>query len=230
MNPETLFKVNYGMYIVSSLNKQGCYNGQVANTIFQVTAEPIQVAMCINKGNLTYEYIKESGLFSLSILEQDTPMTLIGQFGFKSGRDIDKFKNMDMKTGVTGVPILLDHSIGYIECKVIDKHLDVGTHSIIVGKVEDAQILKPGEPMTYNYYHVVKKGFSPKSAPTYIKQPVKKEETKMDKYRCTVCGYIYDPVKGDPDSGIAPGTPFEKIPADWVCPVCGATKDAFEKE
>jgi rubredoxin len=51
----------------------------------------------------------------------------------------------------------------------------------------------------------------------------------MDKYVCTVCGYIYDPEKGDPDSGIQPGTSFEQLPDDWVCPVCGAAKDQFEK-
>ncbi|HDN85414.1 MAG TPA: rubredoxin [Candidatus Aerophobetes bacterium] len=84
--------------------------------------------------------------------------------------------------------------------------------------------------MTYAYYHEVKRGTSPSSAPTYIKEEKKKEKGKMIKYKCTVCGYIYDPEKGDPDSGIKPGTPFEELPDDWVCPVCGASKDAFEKE
>jgi rubredoxin len=51
----------------------------------------------------------------------------------------------------------------------------------------------------------------------------------MKQYRCTVCGYVYDPAEGDPDFGVPPGTPFEEIPAEWVCPVCGAPKDAFEE-
>jgi len=75
---------------------------------------------------------------------------------------------------------------------------------------------------------------SPKTAPTYSKELDKirknKEEQTMDKYVCTVCGYVYDPAKGDPDNGIVPGTKFEDIPDDWVCPVCGAGKEAFEKE
>lgn len=54
--------------------------------------------------------------------------------------------------------------------------------------------------------------------------------SSMKKYKCSVCGYVYDPAEGDPDSGIAPGTPFEKIPEDWVCPVCGVDKSAFEPE
>lgn len=52
---------------------------------------------------------------------------------------------------------------------------------------------------------------------------------KMDKYECKLCGYVYDPEVGDPDGGIAPGTKFEDIPDDWECPVCGASKDDFEK-
>ena len=52
----------------------------------------------------------------------------------------------------------------------------------------------------------------------------------MDKYECSVCGYIYDPVEGDPPSGVMPGTPFEELPNDWVCPICGAPKDAFKKK
>jgi rubredoxin len=87
--------------------------------------------------------------------------------------------------------------------------------------------------MTYENYHEIKGGKSPKNAPTYIKEEekeIKKEVEKMEKYICTVCGYTYDPEKGDPDNGIKPGTKFEDLPDNWVCPVCGAAKDAFEKE
>ena len=90
--------------------------------------------------------------------------------------------------------------------------------------------------MTYEYYHEVKGGLSPKTAPTYYKEIdkakeiIKKEEEKMDKYVCTVCGYVYDPEKGDPDGGIAPGTKFEDISDEWVCPLCGVGKNDFKKE
>ena len=87
--------------------------------------------------------------------------------------------------------------------------------------------------MTYAYYHKIKGGKAPKNAPTYIAEDKEKtnnkEEGKMVKYRCKVCGYVYDPEKGDPDSGIEPGTPFDKLPDDWLCPVCGEGKDVFEK-
>jgi rubredoxin len=99
-----------------------------------------------------------------------------------------------------------------------------------------AEVVSEGDPLTYAYYHEVKQGKTPKKAATYIKedqasQEVEQEEVRMPdskKYKCTVCGYIYDPDKGDPDNGIDPGTAFADLPDDWVCPVCGVGKDQFE--
>lgn len=228
MNSKTLYKISYGLYVVSS-KKDEKFNGQIANTVFQITAEPPVIAVSINKKNLTYEFIQKSKVFTVSILSKETPMRFIGHFGFKSGRELDKFKDLNYKVGMSGAPFILENTIGYIEAELIGNN-DVGTHTIFIGKVIDAQIIKDDEPMTYAYYHEVKRGTSPSSAPTYIKEEKKKEKGKMIKYKCTVCGYIYDPEKGDSDSGIKPGTPFEDLPDDWVCPVCGASKDAFEKE
>lgn len=178
MDITTLFKLSYGLYVVSS-KKGDKFNGQIANTVMQVTAEPINIMICINKDNLTYQYIKESGIFSISILEQNTPMEFIGHFGFKSGKDIDKFKDTDYKIGKTGTPIVTSNTLGYIECEVTGE-MDAGTHIAFVGKVIDAQTLKAGEPLTYAYYHQVKKGKTAKNAPTYIKNDKKKikEEKK----------------------------------------------------
>ena len=236
MNLKTLHKISYGLYIVSS-KKDSKFNGQIANTVFQLTAEPPTIGVCINKNNLTHEYIQESKVFTVSILSTQATMKFIGLFGFKCGRDIDKFKDVGYKIGKTGTSIVLNNTIGYLECEVINS-MDAGTHTLFVGKLVDAEIINDKEPMTYEYYHKVLKGRAPKTATTYIKEePEKlnksdkpKKESKMAKYKCTVCEYIYDPEKGDPDSGIKPGTPFEEIPDDWVCPVCGVGKDKFEKE
>lgn len=228
MNPKALHKISYGIYIVSS-KKEDKFNGQIANTIFQITSEPQTIAISINKQNLTHDFIMASKVFVVSILDKETPMKFIGTFGFKSGREIDKFKDVNYKHGITGVPIVLDNSIGYLEAEVINS-LDVGTHTVFIGKVIDCEIIGDKEPMTYTYYHEVKKGIVPKTASTYIKEEKQEEVKKMEKYKCTVCGYIYDSQIGDPDSGIQPGTPFDKLPEDWVCPVCGADKSAFEKE
>ncbi len=169
MNKRALHKISYGLYIVSSLNKEGRYNGQIANTVFQITSEPVRIAVSLNKENLTHEYVKESGVFAVSVLSQNTPLRFIGTFGFKSGRDIDKFEGVNFKKGSLNTPIVLDHTLAYLEAKVIDS-MDVGTHTIFVGEVVDADILTDDVPMTYDYYHKVKRGTAPKTAPTYISE------------------------------------------------------------
>ena len=231
MDVKALWLCSYGLYVVSS-RKGEKLNGQIVNTVFQVTADPPTIVVSINRSNLTHEFISASKVFSASIISTETPMTFIGKWGFKSGRDTDKFQGTEYKTGQTGAPIVLDHSLAFIEAEVVSS-LDVGTHTIFVGKVVDCGVLKEGEPMTYAYYHQVKKGKTPPKAATYIapdqlKTEPTTERKKMIKYRCTVCGYIYDPKAGDPDSGVKPGTPFEDLPDDWVCPVCGVGKDQFE--
>jgi flavin reductase (DIM6/NTAB) family NADH-FMN oxidoreductase RutF/rubredoxin len=226
MNLKALYKLGYGLYVVCS-KKGGKLNGQIANTVFQVCSEPPIIAVALNKQNLTNEFVSASKVFTVSILSQNTPLSFIGGFGFKSGREVDKLKGIGHKLGETGAPIVLDNTLAYLEVKVINQ-VEVGTHTIFIGEIVAADVVKEGEPMTYAYYHEVKRGTTPKTAPSYIEEK-KEAASKMAKYKCTVCGYIYDPELGDPDSGIKPGTPFEKIPDDWVCPVCGASKDQFEK-
>mgnify|MGYP001222986069 CR=1 FL=1 len=227
MNPSTLHKVSYGLYIISS-KKGNAFNGQIANTVFQITSEPATVAISINKQNLTHEFIRESGLVTVSILSQEAPLSLIGTFGFKSGRDLDKFAGVKYTLGQNGVPIIQEHCVGYLEGQVMQA-IDVQTHTVFIVKVTEAEITGAGEPMTYSYYHQVKKGTAPKTAPTYI-EVEKKPAGKFPKYKCSICGYVYDPEAGDPDNGIKPGTPFEELPEDWQCPVCGVSKDLFKKE
>ena len=226
MNLKALYKLSYGLYVICSRmgNK---INGQIANTVFQITSEPPTIAVSINKSNLTHEFIKASKCFTVSVLCQDTPLSFIGHFGFKSGRDIDKLEGINYKTGKTQAPVVIDNSVAYLEVRVTQE-VDVGTHTIFIGELVETDALSEEECMTYAHYHLIKRGPTPKTAPSYIEE--KKEAPKMAKYTCTICGYIYDPELGDPDGGIKPGTPFEEIPDDWVCPVCGAAKSAFEKE
>ena len=226
MNLNALYKLGYGMYIIGS-HQGDKLNGQVANTVFQITSEPPTIAVSINKKNLTNEYIKDSRVFTASVLRQATPLAFIGHFGFKSGRDIDKLKGINYKTGETKAPVVLDNAVAYLEAEVI-QDIDVGTHTIFIGKIINAEVITEDECLTYAYYHQVKRGTTPKTAPSYIAKE-KEAATKMAKYECTVCGYIYDPELGDPDGNIAPGTPFEKLPDDWKCPVCGAPKSDFKK-
>jgi flavin reductase (DIM6/NTAB) family NADH-FMN oxidoreductase RutF/rubredoxin len=228
MDERALFKISYGLYVVSSMDGDR-FNGQIANALIQVTAEPIEVAVSLCKQNLTHDLVMKSKVFAVSVLSIDTPLSFIGRFGFRSGRDVDKFVDVNYKVGATGAPVVTDNAVSYLEVEVFDE-LDAGTHTIFVGKVIEAGLLNDGEPMTYAYYHAVKRGKTPKTAATYTEEKKTPEVKGMDRYVCTVCGYVYDPAVGDADGGIEPGVAFEDLPDDWVCPVCGATKDKFEIE
>jgi flavin reductase (DIM6/NTAB) family NADH-FMN oxidoreductase RutF len=231
MNIEAYFKVTYGLYVVSSASG-GKLNGYVSNTVFQVTADPPQIAIACSKNNLTTSLIEQSKTFAISVLEKETSADIIGTFGYKSGKELDKFSNVKFKTGKTGAPILLDNAIAYFECEVL-LSLDVGSHLLFIGKVVDNALLNENaEPLTYAWYREVRKGKAPKNAPTYI-DPEKLKKviniTTITENYCTACGYVYHPEDGDPNSGIAPGTSFEDLPDSWVCPVCGAEKSDFAK-
>jgi ferric-chelate reductase [NAD(P)H] len=162
IDPRALFSMSYGMYIVTSAS-----GGQIANAVTQVTAVPETMAVCINKQNFTHGRITESGLFAVSVLEIDAPMTFIGQFGFKSGRDIDKFAGVDAVTGELGVPMVKSWCVSAFDAKVIGS-IDVHTHTIFVGELASTVTFKEAKPLTYADYHLVKKGRSPKTAPTFV--------------------------------------------------------------
>jgi ferric-chelate reductase [NAD(P)H] len=169
MNLKALHKLGYGVYIVTS-KKGDSINGQIANTVFQVTSEPPTVAVSINKNNLTHGFIKASRVMAVSVLSQETPMTFIGRFGFRSGRDIDKFQGINYRTGETGAPIVLDNAVSYLEARVTGE-MDVGTHTLFIAEVVGADLVDENKPsMTYDYYHQIKGGKTPKAAATYIEE------------------------------------------------------------
>lgn len=233
MDRNAFQKCSYGVYVVSTHNG-GKLNGQIANTVCQVASDPPTVSVSINKENLTHELITKSRVFSISVLSEEAPMQFIGRFGFKSGRETEKLEGIGYKPGKTGSPIVLDYATSYMDCEMIGS-MDVGTHTVFLGIVVEAEVVGQGHPMTYEYYHQIKGGKSPRTAPTYAgpapTEGSRKTETeaKMASYKCSVCGYIYDPAEGDPAGGIAAGTAFEDLPDSWVCPVCGAPKSEFEK-
>ena len=218
-----LFKVSYGLYIVCAGSKENG-NGYISNTVFQVTSDPPRFATCCNKDNHTVGLIQSSGVFSVSVLQIDAGVRTIGAFGYKSGKDTDKLKEMDVRYGETGVPIVLNDAIAFLEFKVVET-LDVGTHLMFIGELVHSEVLDDNtDPLTYEYYRKEKKGVAPKNAPTYIdKSKLEKAaggET-FAKYECPACGYIYDEEKE--------GVKFDDLPDDWECPVCGEEKSEFIK-
>jgi ferric-chelate reductase [NAD(P)H] len=158
-------EVSYGLYVVTSIMDDRM-NGQIVNTVLQVTSSPPRFAVIINRSNLTHEFISNSLVFAVSILSQEAPMKFVGLFGFKSGRDVDKLSQVNWVKGITGCPTVTDYSLGCMEIRV-QSHMDVGTHTIFVGEVADARSLGSGQPMTYDYYHRNLKGKTAKNAPTY---------------------------------------------------------------
>lgn len=165
---DALFKLGYGVYIVSAAD-EGTLNGQIATVVFQVTSDPVRVATCINKANLTHEIITRSGRFGVSVLEQDTPIKFIGRFGFKSGRDLNKFEGVKHEVTANGVPLVLENTVSVLSFKVMN-HMDTDSHTMFVGVLETAKVLNDKTPMTYDYYHRVKNMKSPKTAPTFVQE------------------------------------------------------------
>jgi ferric-chelate reductase [NAD(P)H] len=168
MNLIALHRLSYGLYVVGSGGGDR-RNAQIANTVFQVISEPPSVAVSINKNNLTHEFIQQSQVFTVSVLGKTTPLSFIGRFGFKSGRDSDKLSGINYKEGETGAPVVMDNAVAYLEVRV-NKEVDVGTHTIFIGELVAAEVLTEEECMTYEYYHRVKRGTTPKAAPVYIEE------------------------------------------------------------
>lgn len=238
MNLEAFFKLTYGLYILSSRDGDKL-NGHISNTVFQITSDPPRIAVATHRNNLTTDFIHKSKVFAVSAIQQDVDLEFIGPWGFKSGRDINKFEHTNYKTGKTGAPIVVEKAIAWYECEV-EQYFEVGTHTIFIGKVIDLEIVnRDKKPLTYAHYREVIKGVSPENSPTYLGKDyehpqdgsntslVSKNEKATQRYRCIVCGFVYDPVEGDPPAGIPPGTAFEDIPDNWTCPICGVTKADF---
>ncbi len=164
---ESIRLISYGLFILCSRMK-GKYNALIVNTIFQITSNPQMIAVSICKDNYTHEFIIKSKVFTASVLSTETPLKFIGRFGFKSGKDFDKFKDpLKYEKFITGVPIIYDYSLGYLEA-VVKESVDCGTHTLFIAKVVGGKIFSDGEPLTYAYYHKYLKGKAPKNAPTYF--------------------------------------------------------------
>lgn len=155
--------ITYGLYIVTT-TFENQKNGMIVNTVFQVTAQPAQVAISVNKQCLTHELITKSGVFAAMPLDETASLPFIGTFGFRTGRSFDKFAKVPYKTGFLGCPIVEEHILSYLEVEV-KQTVDVGTHTLFIGEVKNTGILNPdGKAMTYAYYHHVIKGKTPAGA------------------------------------------------------------------
>lgn len=214
MNKQIFKDISYGMYLVTTIDENNKNTGCIINTLTQITSVNTIISISLNKNNYTNSAIKINKLFAISILSVDTPKELIATFGYYSSRDIDKFKNINYETN-NNIPIIKEKTCGYIIAETINI-VDCDTHDVIIAKVLNTNKTFNLEPMTYKYYQENLKGTSPKNAPTYIEEV---STTPSNKYKCSLCGHIYDDSKEK--------IKFSELPEDWVCPLCGAPKSLF---
>ena len=196
---EALFSLSYGLFILTA--KQGDKdNGCIINTATQVTDTPLRLSVAVNKSNLTHDMILNTGLFNLSILTEDTPFQVFKDFGFRSGRDANKLQGQTIARSANGLCYLPQHANAYISCRVIQS-IDLGTHSLFIAEVTEAQKLQAAPSVTYVYYQ------------EYIKEKPPALPGQKKGFICKVCGYVYE---GD------------ALPEDFICPLCKHGAADFE--
>lgn len=198
MNQSVMFQLTYGLFVLTA-NDNGKQNGCIINTAAQVTTTPNRITIAVNKQNYTHDMIRKTKEFNVCILDESAPFSLFQQFGFQSGRDVDKMQGVNTETAKNGIVYLKEHVSAYISAKVVEE-VDLGTHTLFIAEVTDGEMVTGKTPVTYSYYH---NNIKPKP-----------EETKKTGYRCKICGYIYE---GEP------------LPEDFVCPICKHGAEDFEK-
>ncbi len=184
-----LFNIGYGLYVVTS-NDGKKDNGLIVNTVTQVTNSPNRVAVCINKQNYSHHTIKNTGVMNVNCLSVDAPFSVFENFGFQSGKNVDKFANWEPLRSDNGLVFLPKYINSFMSLKVED-YVDLDTHGMFICTVTEARVLSDKETMTYTYYQ------------NNVKP---KPETEGKKgWVCKVCGYVYE---GD------------ELPEDFICPLC----------
>lgn len=192
----SLFRLGYGLYVITT-SLDGKDNAMICNAAIQVTDSPARMVVCIGKQNYTHDLIMQSKKLNVNCISVSAPFDLFRQFGFKSGKNEDKLKNVSFIRSANGLPILLKYVNAFISLKV-DSYVDLDTHSMFICTVTDGQILTNEETMTYTYYH----------------QNVKPKPQKKTGWVCKICGHIHE---------------AESLPDDFTCPVCGHSKEYFER-
>ncbi len=157
-----------GLYVVSA-HFEGDVSACVINTGMQLTSDPYQVQVVVNKQNHTQQVIDKAGHFALSAISQDADLMYIGRFGFRTSTEFNKFEDIPTEWTELGDPYTPINTVATLACEVVQT-VDVGTHIIYVGRVVDAKVLSDAKPLTYLYYHTVIKGMTPPTASSYVEE------------------------------------------------------------
>ena len=214
MDKQALTKLTHGVYIVGAKDvDKGGFCGLTVDAVMQVAINPIVIALSLGNSGYTRTQIEETGLFSLSILGKDVNPFVIANFGFQSSRNVDKWANVEHQIK-NDLPYL-ENSLAVLQAQVIEQRV-FESHTLFLAEIGDAWIGRPGVPLTYEEYQTSLKD---EALDAFQNKTGEKKMEKKEKWVCIVCGYVYD---GD--------IPFEDLPDDWTCPLCGVGKDQFEKQ
>ncbi len=213
MNFAILKDFTYGMYALGYKDGDGA-DACIVNSAFQVSSDPVRIAVSVNVENHSNKCIKENKYFTLSVLSEDTSGAVIGALGFNSGKNIDKLKNVRHRILKEGVPIIKENNCSWVLCKLVNS-MEMYTHTIFIGEIVAGSEKTIGVPMTYKYYTDIINGVAPQNSPIYQKN--ERQILDIDSYVCKICGYVYN----------NPQLSFGELPDNWLCPVCGVNKDEF---
>ena len=166
MDVTAMYKFSSGLYVVSAATEDD-YGACVINTGLQLTSEPLQIQVVVNKQNHTEGVIEKAGHFALIAITQEADMPYIGRFGFRTSTEFAKFDGIEKRETILGDPYTPTAAACVLACEVVQT-LDVGTHMVFVGEVKDAENLSDAAPMTYAYYHSTLKGKTPPKASSYV--------------------------------------------------------------
>lgn len=217
MKKDILLELSYGMYAVG-VKDGDKVSACIVNSLVQVTNQPNTIAISMNHSNYSHDCIRKCGIFTVSVLSEDTSGTVIGALGFHSGRKIEKLKNIRHKVLAEGVPVVKENVCCWFLCQVIGC-IETPTHTVFLAEIMSGSEKSQGTPMTYEYYQRVIKGKTPPTSPVYLESAPELGEND-ESWICTVCSYVYD----DPDFS------FEDLSKSWICPSCGAPKSAFKRK
>lgn len=218
MNSEILSALSYGMYAIGVKDGQKV-SACIVNTVIQISNAPNTIAVSMNHNNYSHECIEKDGVFTVSVLSEDTSGAVIGALGFSSGRNTDKLQNVRYRMLSEGLPVIKEDICCWFLCKVTGR-AETPTHTVFLAEIIAGSEKIKGKPMTYEYYHRVIKGRAPQNAPTYREEISTSKGSDGESWICTICGYVYSD----------PYVPFEELPDDWICPICGAPKSAFKRQ
>ena len=220
MDVGVLFDMSYGVYLIG-VKHDGRLGGCIVNAAIQVSAEPMSIAVSVNRNNDTNRYIRDAHEFTLSILSEQTPPALVGSFGFHKSDETEKFADVPYKMTEGGAPYPTEKICGYLRCRVKEM-METHTHTVFTADILDMERLSDLPPMTYSYYHKVIKGKTPRNAATYVAeegQSVSGSGKAEAIYECQVCKYSMSLTREE----------FDSLPDDFECPICGVGKSRFER-